>query len=138
MELHFHHVGVLVKDIAEASQNYARLGYRRETGIVHDPVQTAHVQFFKLPGEAAYLELVAPDQADSKLSNALRKGGGLNHICYSTADIEESCKELSAAGWHLIAEPEAGVAFGGRRIAWLRGPDRMLVELVEAGAAGEL
>jgi methylmalonyl-CoA/ethylmalonyl-CoA epimerase len=138
MKLHFHHVGMLVKDIPEAAHTFEKMGYLRETGIIHDPVQTAHVQFFKLPGETPYLELVAPDHEDSKLSNALRKGGGLNHVCYSTPDIDGTCAELSASGWHLIAEPTGGVAFGGRRIAWLRGPDRMLVELVEAGADGEL
>jgi methylmalonyl-CoA/ethylmalonyl-CoA epimerase len=138
MDLNFHHVGVLVKDIAEASPHYGRLGYRPATEVVHDPVQTAHVQFFRLPGDGAYLELVAPDDADSKLANALRKGGGLHHVCYSTAGIAGACEELSAAGWFLIAAPVPAVAFGGRRIAWLRGADRVLMELVEKGGDGEL
>jgi methylmalonyl-CoA/ethylmalonyl-CoA epimerase len=138
MDLFFHHVGVLVKNIAEASLNYRRLGYRPATEVVHDTVQTAHVQFFRLAGDDAYLELVAPDDTDSKLANALRKGGGLHHVCYSTADIEGGCEELSTAGWFVIAPPTPAVAFGGRRIAWLRGADRMLIELVEAGSDGAL
>ena len=138
MDLQFHHVGVLVKDIAKATQHYARLGYRPATEVVNDPVQTALVQFLKLPGICPYLELVAPNGAESKLAGALRKGGGLHHVCYSTADIEGTCKELQAAGWFILAAPVGAVAFGGRRIAWLMGADRVLMELVEKGGAGEL
>jgi methylmalonyl-CoA/ethylmalonyl-CoA epimerase len=138
MDLHFHHVGLLVKDIAESAPHYRRLGYLPVTGVVHDPVQTACVQFFRLPGDGAYLELVAPDGAASKLANALRKGGGLHHVCYATADIRRTYEEMSAEGWFPVAGPAAAVAFGGRRIAWLRGADRVLTELVEKGGDGEL
>jgi methylmalonyl-CoA/ethylmalonyl-CoA epimerase len=138
MELHFHHVGVLVKDIGRAAENYLRLGYLARSGMVHDPAQTAYVQFFRLPGDGLYLELVSPDGAGSKLSNALAKGGGLHHVCYAVGDIEGACAELSSAGWFSIAEPTPAVAFGGRRVAWLRGADRLLTELVEKGGEGEL
>jgi methylmalonyl-CoA/ethylmalonyl-CoA epimerase len=138
LDLDFHHVGVLVKDIAKARSHYARLGYLPATEVFNDHVQTALVQFLKLPGICPYLELVAPDGAESKLAGALRKGGGLHHVCYSTADIEGTCKDLWTAGWFLVAPPVGAVAFGGRRIAWLMGPDRLLMELVEKGGAGEL
>jgi len=129
---------VLVKQIAESAENFRRLGYEARTPVVHDPVQTAYVQFFRLPKDRVYLELVAPAEEGSKLDNALRKGGGLHHVCYATADIEGACAEMCGAGWFLVAEPVAAVAFGGRRVAWLRGADRMLTELVEEGAEGEL
>ena len=35
----------------------------------------------------------------------------------------------------VIQEPTPAVAFGGRRIAWLMGDDRVLTELVERPAA---
>jgi methylmalonyl-CoA/ethylmalonyl-CoA epimerase len=139
MDLTLHHVGVLVEDISKAASFYLdSLGYESKSGVVHDPVQSAYVQFFKLPHDNVYLELVSPDRPDSKLSNALQKGGGLNHLCYSTGDIEAACIELRAAGLFLISRPVSAVAFNGRRIAWLRGSDRIRVELVERGGAGEL
>jgi methylmalonyl-CoA/ethylmalonyl-CoA epimerase len=136
--LRLHHVGIVVADIAKASGEYTgRLGYQLRSEIIHDPVQTAYVQFLHLPGDPALLELVAPDGPASKLSNALKKGGGLNHLCYETADINESCAALRNAGHALIQEPLPAVAFRGRRIAWLMGRDRVLMELVERAANGD-
>jgi hypothetical protein len=33
----------------------------------------------------------------------------------------------------VIHRPTPAVAFGGRRIAWLTGQDRLLIELIERG-----
>ncbi|HMD84916.1 MAG TPA: VOC family protein [Terriglobia bacterium] len=137
MNLNLHHVGVTVKEIPEAAALYLRLGYEPRTGIIHDPEETAYVQFLRLPGDRAYLELIAPDRQDSKLSGALKRGGGLNHLCFATEDIETACERLCAEGFFLISSPVSAVAFHGRRIAWLMGPDRVLTELVESGPEGE-
>src|SRR5438045_5207217 len=84
-----HHVGMVVRDIAATGEVYCRrYGYEPRTPIIHDTTQTAYVQFFRLPGDQVYLELVAPDGERSKLARALSQGGGLNHICYLTADID--------------------------------------------------
>jgi methylmalonyl-CoA/ethylmalonyl-CoA epimerase len=138
MKLNLHHTGMLVKDVPEAAAFYAGAGYEVMTEVFHDPVQTAYVQFLRLAGDRVYLELVSPDRADSKLSNALEQGGGLNHLCYSTGDIEAACEFLRACGFFLISAPVPAVAFGGRRVAWFRGPGRLLMELVESGGEGEL
>jgi methylmalonyl-CoA/ethylmalonyl-CoA epimerase len=132
--LTLHHVGVVVREIAPAVTSYRnRFGYEVASEAVHDPKQTAVVQFLRLPGDSAYLELVAPDEGRGRLTRALEKGGGLHHLCYATDDIERSCTELRAQGLFLIHPPEPAEAFGGRRIAWLMGKDQVLVELVERG-----
>src|SRR5208283_373111 len=131
MSLSLHHIGVTVGDVSEAAARYCRLGYEPKTEIIHDPEQTVYAQFLKLPGDRAYLELVAPDREDSKLRGALRKGGGLNHVCFATEDIETACEQLCSQSFFLISSPVSAVAFHGRRIAWLMGPDRVLTELVE-------
>jgi len=138
MELNLHHAGMAVKNVHEASAFYVGMGYELMSQVIHDPIQTAYVQFLKLPEDQVYLELVAPDRADSKLSNALQEGGGLNHLCYSTEDIEAACEDMRTAGFFLISAPVGAVAFAGRRVAWFRGPNRLLVELVERGKEGEL
>jgi len=137
--LNLHHIGIAVEDIARATASYVRtLGCVVWSDIVHDPVQTAYVQFLKLPGDAVYLEFVSPDGARSKLRNALRKGGGLNHLCYATGDIEAACEALRRRGLFLLQPPVPAVVFKGRRIAWLMGGDRVPLELVETGPPEEL
>ena len=100
---------------------------------MHDPRQTARVQFLRLPGDKTFLELVAPDGPGGKLSHALEKGGGMHHVCFATDDVGRACGELRKEGLFLVHAPQEAVAFGGRKIAWLMGQDRVLVELVERG-----
>ena len=98
---------------------------------MHDPKQTAHVQFLRLTSDTVYLELVAPDGPASKLANAVKRGGGLNHLCYTCGPLEAAIEALEATGMKLISEPQPGVAFGGRRICWLLGQEPVPIELVE-------
>jgi methylmalonyl-CoA/ethylmalonyl-CoA epimerase len=139
LNLKLHHVGILVKDIAHRTAFYVRrLGYEIQSKIIHDPTQTAYVQFLKLPADPVFMELVSPDGPESKLANALRKGEGLNHICYATDDIGADCAKLRLDGLVLICAPVQAIAFGGRRVAWLMGADQVLIELVESGPVGEI
>ncbi|MGP0068107.1 MAG: VOC family protein [Isosphaeraceae bacterium] len=132
MDLHLHHIGIAVLDISRAVEDYQRrLGCELRGDVVHDPVQTAFIQFLRFRGDSVLIELVAPDGPESRLGNAVTKGGGINHLCYSTDDIESACQSLREEGMMIIHEPTPAVAFGGRRIAWLMGPDRVLTELVE-------
>ena len=137
--LRTHHIGVLVKDIASATENYAaNLGYETRSEIFHDPVQTAFVRFLGLPSDSVSLELIAPDGPDSRLANALKKGGGINHICYEVQAIEDAVLLLRDRKYVTIQAPVPAVAFNGRRIAWLMNRDHLLVELVEKAVAPQL
>lgn len=129
-----HHVGFLVRNIDSAVTQFTQLlGYTVESPLIEDPVQTAFVQFLRQPGAGHWLELICPNSEHSKLSNSLRKGGGLNHLCYEVDDIEAAYTSLHQRGLVLLAAPTPAVAFPSRRIAWLMGKDNLLVELVEAG-----
>jgi methylmalonyl-CoA/ethylmalonyl-CoA epimerase len=137
--LSLHHIGIAVADVAQATAGHVRaFGSEVKSSIVHDLVQTAYVQFVRLPGESVFVEFVAPDGSGSKLRNAVDKGGGLNHLCYATPDIDGACRQLRAQGLFLLQAPVPAVAFKGRRIAWLMGRDRVPLELVEAPPTGEL
>ncbi len=134
MALTLHHVGILVPDIAQAAGRYLKeFGYRVCGEIVHDPVQTAHVQLLTLNGSIPLMELVTPDGPNSKLANALKKGGGLNHLCYLSPAIDDECRRLRETGMLLLQSPVEAQAFGGRRIAWLIGRDGIPIELLETG-----
>ena len=120
-DLQFHHVGMLVDLIEKHSALYVeRFGYELKSEIIHDPKQTAYVQFLAFPGQTVYIELVAPDAPNSFLSNALQKGGGLNHVCYSTVDIDAACDHLRSKKMVLLRPPTEAVAFDQRRIAWMK------------------
>lgn len=130
--LTLHHVGYAVKLIDPISATYvARFGYQVETPVIHDPLQTAFVQFLKLPSDRAYLEFVAPDGPESKLTAAAKRGGGLNHLCYTCGPLESTIAQLEESGMKLISDPKPGIAFAGRRICWLLGEDPLPIELVE-------
>jgi methylmalonyl-CoA/ethylmalonyl-CoA epimerase len=137
--LKLHHIGIAVKDIGEATARYVHvLGYEIKSEFIHDPVQTAYVQFLKRADDPVYLELVSPDGNKSKLNGAIQQGGGLNHLCYVTSEIEMAYRQLRNDGMFLLQPPVPAVAFQGRRIAWLMAADRVPVELVEAGPPNEL
>ena len=127
-----HHVGYAVSRIEETATLYVRrFGYLAETTAIHDPLQTAIVQFLRLTGDQTYLELVAPDGPESRLANAVKRGGGLNHMCYTCGPLEAAIEALEGTAMKLISEPKPGIAFGGRRICWLLGQDPIPIELVE-------
>jgi methylmalonyl-CoA/ethylmalonyl-CoA epimerase len=134
MNLRLHHIGISVSDIAQATEDYRRrLGCELVGGVIHDPVQTAFIQFLRFPGDSVLIELVAPDGPESKLVKAVAKGGGINHLCHLTDDIESACQSLNDQGMIIIHDPAPAAGFGGRRIAWLIGEDQVLTELVERG-----
>lgn len=130
--LRLHHIGNAVTDLEAAAVLYTRrLGYRVATGPIHDAGQTARVQFLRLGSDSVYLELVAPDGPASKLANAVKRGGGLNHLSYTCGPMEEAIAALESTGMKLISDPRPGVAFAGRRICWLLGQEPLPIELVE-------
>ena len=127
-----HHIGYAVKAIESISDSYVtRFGYAVCTPVIHDPLQTALVQFLSMAGDRVYLEFVSPDGPDSRLTNAVRKGGGLNHLCYIADNLEEAVGLLVQSNMMLISAPQPAVAFAGRRICWLVGEDMLPIELVE-------
>jgi methylmalonyl-CoA/ethylmalonyl-CoA epimerase len=133
-----HHVGIVTPDIAvSAPVHVKRFGWEEMSPVVHDPVQTAFVQFFRVPGDTTFLELVAPDGEKSKLARSAARGG-LNHVCYGTDNIEDACTALRGDGMILLQAPVDAHAFPGRRIAWLMGRDGIPVELVEWFDRGRL
>jgi methylmalonyl-CoA/ethylmalonyl-CoA epimerase len=137
--LQLHHIGFAVKSIEPRAAEYVtRYGYRISTPIIHDPLQTALVQFLKLPNDSSYLEFVAPDGPESKLASAVKRGGGLNHLCYISGPLDATIAFLENSGMRLISEPKPGLAFAGRRICWLLADDMLPIELVERRSAEDL
>ena len=130
--LTLHHIGYAVHSIPVAAETYCRtFGYTEATQIIHDPLQTALVQFLSLTGEPAFLELIAPDSPTSKLTQTAQKRPGLHHLCYTCGPIQQAIAHLRENGMLLFSDPKPATAFAGRPICWLMGKEGLLIELVE-------
>jgi methylmalonyl-CoA/ethylmalonyl-CoA epimerase len=130
--MRLHHVGIVVRDLqAYGASCEAFLGLRPATVVFHDPIQKVRVQFW-CDDTGHMLELVEPAAPDSPINEALRKGGGLNHLCFEVDDIEADLRASLDRGALPVTGIAPAVAFEGRRIAFLFLPDLNLVEFVEA------
>src|SRR6266496_3082843 len=86
-----HHIGIVVDNIERHAKRYADcLGMQPTSPVELDPIQKVHVQFIAGHGDEVSLELIQPAGKDSPVTNALKKGGGLNHLCFEVADIHRS------------------------------------------------
>ena len=92
MESHFlgiDHVGIVVKDLEEATATYRDiLGFKISGDEVLED-RGLHVSFVETGNSK--LELIAPTREDSEVSRFLEKRGeGIHHICIEVRDIEET------------------------------------------------
>jgi methylmalonyl-CoA/ethylmalonyl-CoA epimerase len=126
-----HHVGVVVKDLDTVGAAYARsLGMIADSGIVTDPIQKVRAQFWRSE-QGSLVELIEPMGPDSPAWRDSQKGGGLNHLCFETDDIDRTIQESTQQGAMIAREIAPAVAFGGRRIVFLYFLELGLVEFVE-------
>jgi methylmalonyl-CoA/ethylmalonyl-CoA epimerase len=128
-----HHLGFVVRSISAVAKEFAASVSARWDGeIIHDPIQRVRVAFFSpVDKRNPLFELVEPASEVSPVSNFLKKGGGLHHICYETDNLELELREARSAGLVIVAPPAPAVAFNGRRIAWVCSKMHLLVELLE-------
>ncbi|PYV70089.1 MAG: methylmalonyl-CoA epimerase [Acidobacteria bacterium] len=129
----FHHVGFAVASIEKLAQNFARsLGAHWDRAIIHDPLQEARVTFLYSGDESQpAVELVEPTGEASPLHNFLSRGGGLHHICYEVDSLRDQLRKSRTAGCLVVKNPLPAAAFGGRLIAWVYTPEKLLVEYLE-------
>ena len=117
----FEHIGLAVASITESAGE--------EIEIFTDETQRVRVAFVSMHG--APVELIEPLNEKSPVTDSLKKGQKLVHLCFRVPDIETAIKNGRGHGFHLIARPVPATAFEGRRIAWLFSKTYGLVELVE-------
>ena len=130
MELtHIEHIGIAVKNLDESIKFYEDvLGLKCYTveEVKDQKVKTA---FFKIGDtKIELLESTAPDGPISKFIE--KKGEGIHHIAFKTADINSSLKELEEKNIRLIDEhPRKGAE--GLNIAFLhpKAANGVLIEL---------
>jgi methylmalonyl-CoA/ethylmalonyl-CoA epimerase len=82
------HIGVVVKDIEQGIEDYAKLyNFSKRTEVIRVDNQGVSVVLLNC-GNDCDVELICPIDDRSPAYNSLTKGGGLNHICYEVADFD--------------------------------------------------
>ncbi len=137
-EARLHHVGFVVASIEKSAPSFAAgVGGTWDGVITEDPNQKVRVSFIHpaIEGQPQF-ELVDPGRfEDAPVRRYLEdRGGGLHHVCYEVADIEQELERAYKARGTLVRKPLPAPAFGGRRIAWIFTREKLLIEYLEAGA----
>lgn len=110
MELH--HLGYVVDDMELAMKLFAREGATVEIEPTNDPIQRVTCAMLRL-SDGTGVELVAainPD--DSPVASRLRRGGGLDHVCYVVDDVEAALESEDDIGSQIVCPPVHAVTFG--------------------------
>ena len=128
-----HHVGFVVASIsAVAPQFAAMLDSDWDGEIIADPLQDSRVSFLRSKiASNPLFELVEPLGNESPVRKFLERGGGMHHLCFQVADLEEQLRMSREKGALVTRQPAPAVAFGGRRIAWVFTKTKLLIEFLE-------
>lgn len=133
--LAFHHVGLACVDIASEAVRLAALGYVPEGAVFEDPVQGVRGLFMGTQSPRLELLQPLPGREQGVLAPWLSASIKLYHLAYETADLAAAIAQLRQARAKVVVPPVPAVAFGGRAIAFLLLPNRLLIELIAKEAS---
>ncbi len=102
------HIGIAVKDLKFASENYKKLFQCEPTEEEYLEEQKVKVVHFKV-GDSS-IELLQGTELDSPISRFIEKHGeGIHHISYESNNIIEETARLKNDGFELLyGEPRLG------------------------------
>jgi lactoylglutathione lyase len=126
MGLRYLHTMVRVKDLSASMAFYELLGLR-ETRRYENEKGRFTLVFMAPPGQdEAPIELTWNWDGDEGLPSDSRHFG---HLAYSVDNIYETCRHLADNGVTICRPPRDG------RMAFVRSPDNISVELLQEGEA---
>lgn len=102
------HIGIAVKDIANANVLFRKLFNKEHYKIESVASENVNTSFFQLGGTKIEL-LQASDESSAIAKFIAKKGEGVHHIAYEVKDIHSEMQRLSEEGFTLInKEPKKG------------------------------
>lgn len=133
--LTFDHIGILVKDIGAATDEFGgAIDAVEATARFDDPGLTVSVRFLRDRGGMVY-ELIAPLGESSVVSSALRKNANIiNQLAYKTSALGDDAALLKSRGFMFLGPARPALAFGGGPVQFLMSPMGFILELIEAPA----
>jgi catechol 2,3-dioxygenase-like lactoylglutathione lyase family enzyme len=134
------HIGVVVDDLAAATEFFLELGLELQgEASVEGPAVDRIVgledvrtdfAFVRPPDGQGGLELIKfhspPHQGDG--APAPPNAPGIRHVTFAVEDIDAVVARLQARGAELVGELES---YGSYRLCYVRGPEGIIVELAE-------
>ena len=123
------HLGYVVADMDRALKRFEAEGSVVVIPPTADPLQRVTCCLLR-SDDAVDIELVAPlTPGDSPVESRLKRGGGLDHICYFVDSLAEELEAEIAAGGLVVCEPTYAVTFD-RDIAFVQRRSGLVVELM--------
>ena len=130
LDLKFHHVGLIVKDIEEAILHYKALFGEESVSEMYIVRSQGIKECFVRNGKDIYIGLVSPIDGSSVIYNLMKKGITYYHIGYEATNVDETIGKLEELNYKLISIFPSE-AFSGKTCAFLYTPEGAIVELIE-------
>lgn len=125
------HIGIAVKNLAEANALFKRLLGREHYKIEEVESEGVRTSFFELGG--VKIELLEATRPDSPIAKFIEKRGeGIHHLAFEVPNIDQSVQGYQSEGFQLISEkPKRGA--DNKIIAFLhpKSTNGVLVELCQ-------
>lgn len=125
------HIGIAVKNVRNSIDYWTRMfGYRQATEIILNVKQKVNVVFLEKENSIT-IKLFEASEESSQVSNFIRKGGGLHHLCFKSQELNSKVIQLKEKGMINLTAPQPGEAFENELIAFLYGRDNLNIEIIE-------
>lgn len=125
------HVAIAVPDLAAATAIYRDLLAARVSQPQALPEHGVTVVFVEL--DNTKVELLEPLGENSPIAAFLEKNpsGGMHHLCYEVADIEDAAQRLAGQGARVLGDGKPRIGAHGKPVLFLHPKDfaGTLVEL---------
>jgi methylmalonyl-CoA/ethylmalonyl-CoA epimerase len=104
-------------------------GYRQLTSIVTNTRQKVRVAFLAKENSLT-VKLIEPTDSTSPVYAFAQRGGGLHHLCFKCAQLEDELAKLSSLGLRVLVKPQPGEAFDNEDIAFIFDKQNLNIELI--------
>ena len=127
------HIGVVVQDIEEAFHRYIKhYGLRCLKEIILDSPRRVRLALLVSENNIR-IELIQPIDKKSPSYDFMKRGGGIQHICYRANDIDKTISHLKKEGHLLISRPAEAELMDERKVTFLFSKkDKQIIELIES------
>lgn len=136
MQMKFHHVGYLVKNISDSIAAFKAMGFNVTKEPMHDSIRKSIIAFLDSGDNAVCVELIQPENEDSPIFMLLKKYKNTPyHLCFQTENMNEDVKELELNGYMLFKERECAPCIddGKGDVVFMMNPYIGIIELYKAG-----
>ena len=122
-----HHIGYVVKDIAQYEKN---LIFEKKIKELFDPVQNSNMALY-LNFTDSLIELIQPLNEESFTYNFLQKNGSsYHHLCYEIGSESELNELVDSQKLIKVKGPVPAILFDGRMVWFFYSRNKQIVEFV--------